>query len=742
MSKKSGCAQEAPDRATMAAIKRKSTTPTTREVHKKFRKENEAVPRVKQEESSTDSSSRSNNVWGGASDEGPLDDSKIAETAWDSDPLVESDTASSSGAGDGASWPSDDEEDSEGQFEGLPDRDNDPNGGVALVAEEREVTNESKPKVQNGASSSSRESHAKQRETAKERKAAKPNADSIARTKKLWEKLRRKSHVPQEERKALVAELFDIITGHIHDFVFKHDSVRVVQTAVKYGRPEQKRMIARELKGDFKSLTESKYAKFLVGKLLSYGDEQIRDMVIPEFYGHVRQMIKHPEAAWILDDVYRAAATPDQKAALLREWYGPEFSLFRKTGDKSITADLKAILEGSPEKRKPIMRYLHELINLLLQKKTAGFTILHDAMLQYYVNLQQGSEDSNEFIELLKGDEEGDLLKNLAFTKPGADLVCLALAYTNAKDRKLILRSYRKTIQMMAYDNYAHKVLLTAFDVIDDTVLTSKVILPELLGADEKIELHADTVFDAMKHGNARIPLLYVFAGRSRNLIPPTSHTSTLDVVDKIQDIRKTTSRKDPEARRSELVKFFSPPLLRLIADQAPEAVTSTYGCQFISEILLANPQCNPTDRERALGALVNLTNSAETRELLKQPSARRMLRNLVQGGHYNPQSCTVDYLDPPLGFDEQLYQAIRNEITEWAVSENSFVVVAMLESASFKHRKELKELLSADKERIEDAARAQVVSKTNGKVQSTKKKKPGEKGNGGAKILLQLLNE
>lgn len=73
------------------------------------------------------------------------------------------------------------------------------------------------------------------------------------------------------ERKELVAELFGILSGHVEDFVLKHDAVRVVQTAVKYGNLEQKKMIARELKGNFKSLAESKYAKFLIGKILVHG---------------------------------------------------------------------------------------------------------------------------------------------------------------------------------------------------------------------------------------------------------------------------------------------------------------------------------------------------------------------------------------------------------------------------------------------------------------------------------------
>ncbi|KAL8864415.1 MAG: hypothetical protein Q9198_009875, partial [Flavoplaca austrocitrina] len=129
-------------------------------------------------------------------------------------------------------------------------------------------------------------------------------------------------------------------------------------------------MIAQELKGEFRCLAESRYAKFLLGKLLVHGDKEIRDIIVPEFYGHVRRLIKHPEASWILDDIYRGAATSQQKDYLLREWYGAEFAIFKSEGKGVATSELKSILAQNPEKRKPVMHALHDLINQLIQKKT------------------------------------------------------------------------------------------------------------------------------------------------------------------------------------------------------------------------------------------------------------------------------------------------------------------------------------------------------------------------------------
>lgn len=281
---------------------------------------------------------------------------------------------------------------------------------------------------------SSAEAHAKQRELAKERKAAKPNSDVIARSKKIWERLRRKSHVPKDERKELVNELFTIINGRVRDFVFKHDSVRVIQCALKYANMEQRKNIMKELQGDLRSLAESRYGKFLVAKMVVEGDQETRDMIVPEFYGHVRRLINHPEASWIVDDIYRQVASREQKNAMLREWYGAEFALFHRKPEAKDplaagteeTAELAKILEANPEKRRPILQYLHQLINSLIQKKMTGFTMLHDAMLQYFLALPAGSEEQRAFLDEMLGDIDaesegggGDLYKNLAFTKNG-----------------------------------------------------------------------------------------------------------------------------------------------------------------------------------------------------------------------------------------------------------------------------------------------------------------------------------
>lgn len=604
-------------------------------------------------------------------------------------------------------------------------------------------------------SSNSRESHTKQKALARERKATKPNADSVARSKKLWEQLRRKSHVPLEERRVLIDELFSIITGHVRDFVFKHDSVRVIQTALKYANKDQRRMITKELEGDYRALAEGRYSKFLLGKMLVYGDTEIRDRIVPSFYGSVRKLINHPEAAWVLDDIYRGAATAKQKAILLREWYGAEFAILRNgSSEEEVSADLKRILDANPEKKAPIFKSLHGLINQLVQKKKTGFTMLHDAMLQYFHNLTPGSSDMSDFMELLKSDDEGDLLKNLAFTHSGSELVSLALAYGSAKDRKQILKVYKSTIQSLAYDKYGRKVLVTAYEVIDDTQLTSKSIFPELVG---KTQAEQETNLQLMVHNpDARIPLLYLYCTNGKGLSLPPDEQKLLS---KIRSIRESTSKKAPQTRRQELVAHLSPSLLPFIETHAHNLIRLQSGCQFMTDVLLNAPGGMASTALRTIARLpVNLPPSTDpSSDLLSSPSADRMFKALVLGGRYNPQTQKIERRaddaeekhQEAVNFHDMLYAELTEAqlLIQWATGSHSFVIVAMLEADGFGGKEELMGYLRERKGQLANAAAADekgsdgVSDGDEGVGGNQKGKGKGKgKGNRGAKLLLEKL--
>jgi pumilio homology domain family member 6 len=492
--------------------------------------------------------------------------------------------------------------------------------------------------------------------------------------------------VPRNEREALVEELFSIITGKVKDFVFKHDSVRVIQCALKYANPGQKKLVMGELKGAYRELAESRYAKFLVAKLVVSSDEA-RDVIVGEMQGGVKKLIKHPEAGWILDDVYRGACTEEQKGRLLREWYGPEFVVL---SDKSESeSDLSKILERNPEKRGPIMGHLKEMINGLVQKKTTGFTMLHDAMLQYFLNTKVGSPEQTEFLEMLKDDEEGDCMRNLSFTKSGSRVVCLSLAYGNAKDRRNILRFFKTHIRLMAGDENACRVLLTAYEVIDDTVMSAKAIFPELLAKDMSEEDRNRELSSMVNHVTPRMALLYPMASEMQKWLVTEEETK---VIGEIREIRKETSKKEPEKRRTELVAAMSQPLLDFTATQVEALAKTSFGCQYMAEVLLGGIG----EKEKVFEAILDFVEKDS--EFVSSPAFGRMLKTLVQGGRFDPATKTIVRVEPAFGFHDKLYSRIAAEdeeaILAWANGGNSFVVLGMLEAPDFANKRKLKKIL------------------------------------------------
>lgn len=468
--------------------------------------------------------------------------------------------------------------------------------------------------------------------------------------------------------------------------------MRIIQTALKYANLDQRKSIARELKGEYCKLAEGKYAKFLVAKVLEKGDQDIRNMIITEFYGRVKHLIRHPGGCWILDDTYRTVATDEQRSRMLIEWYGPEYTMFN---DIDPSTSLSVILEQHPEKRRPTMQHLHEMINQMVQKKTTGFTMLHDAMLQYFQNTSLGSAERNAFFDMLMDDEEGECYKNLAFTPSGSRLVCLLIASADAKQRRSILRVYKGIINMLAADRFGHRVLLAAYDLIDDTVMTSKAIFVEQLGKDLESVERQQKLFDQAIDLTGRISLLYPLSREKPKwlLLPGDSK-----IVEEMHQIRASTSKKDSEVRRTELAKPISEVLIPLLSAQTEALVSSSYGCQFIVEVLFGAV----VDKTPALNAIATLVREQD--EKFDAPLAGRMLKSLVQGGRWNARDKTVDFLEPPLGFDKILFKHIEPEmLLRWATGPRTLVVQALMESRDRETRTAVRNFLDEHREKLKE---------------------------------------
>lgn len=410
-------------------------------------------------------------------------------------------------------------------------------------------------------------SRAEQKRLAAERKQAKPMGDIIHRSKRIWEQLRRKQST-QEERKKLIDELQSLVRGRIKDLVFKHDASRIVQTALKYGTKAVRQEIAEGLKGTYVELSQSSYGKYLVAKVMHYGTEETRQMVSQEFVGHAKKLIKHREASFVVEDIFREYGSKAQKAQLLREFYGVEFAIFTSDNKDKDDGSLSSILEKHPEKRTVIMKNLLDILTAVVSKGALFFSIVHRAMLEFISNTTSGTTEATEFLELIK-----EHVGEIGFTKDGAQVVMRCLALGTAKDRKVMTKSLKPVADQLSAHEAGHLILLTAFDVVDDTVLVSKTLFPEL----------QTNLLDLAIHNFGRIPLLYPFTGRTKRLLPPAS----IKILEQMDELKKVTSKKDDDVRRKELRAQMSPIALKGIVEHGETLVLSSFGCTFITEVLL-----------------------------------------------------------------------------------------------------------------------------------------------------------
>ena len=90
-----------------------------------------------------------------------------------------------------------------------------------------------------------------------------------------------------------------------------------------------------------------------------------RGHVISALYGHVRRLVRHSEASEILEIAYNDFANAGQRASLMKEFYGPQFSLFK---DEPLPTSLNDLLKEKPELRGTVMKHLKEAIFPLLEK--------------------------------------------------------------------------------------------------------------------------------------------------------------------------------------------------------------------------------------------------------------------------------------------------------------------------------------------------------------------------------------
>ncbi|PRT54244.1 Pumilio y domain family member 6 [Wickerhamiella sorbophila] len=522
--------------------------------------------------------------------------------------------------------------------------------------EDQESSSETNGKTEEEVAQS-KEKRKEQKQLRQERKLKKAHGQEIQEIKIVWERLRAKT-LPAETRKKLVQQAFDLCKDRFKELVLRHDSSRVVQTIFKYADQEKRTFITNALKGSYVELAKSAYGKYLLVKMMHYGNAKVRKQIIDELHGNFRKLIKHREGAYVIEDCFRDYSTAAQRRQILREFYGGEFALVRDAGKDK--ANLAEIIAEKPDKRPFLLENLNQVITAAVNKGSIGFEIIHAAMLEYVRNINPEGSDRETFVDLIT-----EQFAEFVHTSDGSHVAMLVLALASAKERKKLLRALKPFGDKLATDQYGNLVLTTIFSTVDDTVFVGKSFMP----------IFEDQILDLIVHKYGRRPLLYLLTGRS----PRYFSKDILERFDEVDALKSATSKKDDETRRLELLKQFAPLMYRTVADSASELMKDPLGMQFIGELL--EHGCEDENRTAAIDAVVReFSGSVELVKAhpLANPVCSRTLKTLVK------QVPEVR---------EQVTELALKNTEEWAAGPGTFVIVALLES--LEDPKELKKAVS-----------------------------------------------
>ncbi|KAJ1915468.1 Pumilio y domain member 6 [Tieghemiomyces parasiticus] len=503
----------------------------------------------------------------------------------------------------------------------------------------------------------------------------KPKHEVIVQAKALWEDAR-SSALDAAAQKGVVDKLVGVLEGHIAEMCFKEDGSRILQTCLKNGTPQQRYLIADELKGNYLKMIRQTYPRHLLLKVMIYCPKR-RGEIIQEFDQFIPKLITHRDAAEALEEIYVAYATPKQRRQMIQEFYGREFSLFKKKDDSRSLAD---ILAEAPQKREAILRNILDHVTQAVNKGTITFSLLHHAALEYLT--QATDAEATRMVDLLK-----EHVPEILHTKDGSQVAMQVIARANTKERRNIIKALKPYVKKVCDDEYGFLVILAVFDLVDDTVLVNKLIVTEM----------AKELGDLMASASGRCTLAYLFAGRAHKYLihDQIQRLASLDTL------RAATSKKNPMLREKELRKTLEPHLQAYFTEHVSESLVETYPSQVLVDYLLnAEGDTRPVVAKLAEALAAEPLEDNEN-HVLNSSVARHALAALVRAEKGDKPLHVTRADRTPVA--PQLWRAVQDHIAKLALGEGAYLLSALANHPTC--GPDVRQALGAHKKAIKAAA-------------------------------------
>jgi pumilio family protein 6 len=440
----------------------------------------------------------------------------------------------------------------------------------------------SNKKVKKNESKEQQQQHVRQRR----------HAETVEECKRIWNQLRLKTNSVEDNRKYM-DQLMPLITGKTHQIALQHDAARVIQAALQFGTKEERTLILKELSHHgLAELSKSQYAHFTVLKLIKYchKDEECVALILKSFRGRISKLAVHAVASRVVESLL-VTLTQKQTYALRQEFYGPHFSLFAAADSSSATTQQPTLTENlarAPTKKVQTLEFVKSILNKGMTKTLYGLEYFQELFAEYV-----GVANPVKIRSLAA--TAADHAIHLLSTKAGTRVVAALVAYGTAKDRKRIMKSLKGYCRSGLLHGDAYLAILRLVQLTDDTVSIQKNILNELLANDpnkqDTEEKNESPLLElALSDCASKLFLIILLDEDSRKkLFDPYEHSLLFPnpmVEENGQEV--STSKKDPESRRTELMKHMREPLIELCTNHAEELLRSRPGALVLREVYSA----------------------------------------------------------------------------------------------------------------------------------------------------------
>lgn len=162
-------------------------------------------------------------------------------------------------------------------------------------------------------------------------------------------------------------------------------------------------------------------------------------------------------------------------------FYGNYFLLLKEVETGSVeskttkSVSLKEFLEKKPNLRDQILNKLEKVANKVVEKGLTRHTVVQAILYDFYQN-SGDTEQIKNVTDLLK-----EVLPALLASIQGLYVACSCFTIMDSKDRKVVLKSLKENMKEMFTNKMAHLFIIHILSVLDDTTLTKKKIITELL---------------------------------------------------------------------------------------------------------------------------------------------------------------------------------------------------------------------------------------------------------------------